>query len=79
MLKRLIKNGGQITLITTMIVAGTSIFASVITSWGFASTKVSVIEEREQNHYQEVQKQLESIEKKLDSVISSHQVIKIKK
>ena len=63
------KNKGQISILTTAILAGATILASVFTSWGFANSKIQVIEERENNHYQEVQKQLISIEKKLDEVL----------
>lgn len=67
---------GQISLWTAIVGAGGMIIASAFTSWATVSgristaeTKVGIIEEREQNHYMEVQKVLERIEKKMDSVI----------
>ena len=36
-----------------------------------AKTAIAVVSEREDNHYKEVQKQLESIDKKLDGVLNS--------
>ena len=63
---------------TSLIAAGGMIVAAALTGWfsassrvGVAETKISVVEERENNHYKEVQKQLESIEKKLDRVLET--------
>lgn len=68
---------GQIALIPVVITAIATIFASVIGGWTSANkavsqvdTKVQVVEERENNHYNEVSKKLDSIDKKLDEVIS---------
>lgn len=69
-------NKGQASLTVPVIMAGATILASVFGSWGLSNAKVQVIEERENNHYNEVQKQLESIERKLDSVIANHQTKK---
>jgi len=67
---------GQISLITTIIIAASTIVASAIAGWSTANnrvssidTKVQVVEERENNHYLEISKQLDSIENKLDAII----------
>lgn len=51
------------------------VMASVFTSWATSSnqiakieTNVSVVEERENNHYKEVQDSLKRIENKLDTL-----------
>ena len=54
------------------------IVASGITSFATASNKVSVVEERENNHYSEVQRRLEGMEKKLDTLIENSLVSKLK-
>jgi hypothetical protein len=65
---------GQVPIGTIITTAG-MIFASIIASWGTASsragtteTKISIIEERENNHYGEVTKILERLENKLDTL-----------
>ena len=70
------KNKGQISILTTLIIAGSTILASALGAWATVSqkttqidTKVQVIEERENNHYKEVSKQLEDINKKLDQIL----------
>ena len=70
------KNKGQISIATTAIMAGATILASIIAGWATADTKVStidtkvqVVEERENNHYAETQKKLDSIDKKLDEIL----------
>lgn len=70
------KNKGQISILTTTIIAGSTILASVMGAWATANqktyqidTKVQVIEEREGNHYKEIFKQLEDINKKLDQIL----------
>ncbi len=61
---------GQIPIWVAIIGAGGMIVASVFTSWTTASsnlaevrTEVKIVEERENNHYAEVQKQLEQVNK----------------
>jgi len=63
------KTKGQISLAATAMVAGATVLASLFSSWGLANTKVQVIEERENNHYQEVKEQLDRIEKKFDNLV----------
>lgn len=70
------KNRGQISLMTTMIIACSTIVASAIAGWSTASnkvsdidTKVEVVVEREQNHYLEIKEKLESIDNKLDKLL----------
>lgn len=67
-------NKGQI--IIAVIGAISAVVASVFSAWGMASnrvaaidTKVQVIEERENNHFAEVQKQMTSMNEKLDKLI----------
>lgn len=69
-------NKGQISLMIVIITAGATILASVIGGWTTANTrvlqidtKVQVIEERENNHYQELKEKLDSIDNKLDKLI----------
>ena len=71
-----LKTLGQITLITALIGATATIFASAIGGWFAASsrignvdTKVQIIEEREQNHYLEVERRLTNIELKIDNLL----------
>ena len=65
-------NRGQIPVLVAIIGAAGMMGASIFTAWATASgtandkiaevkTEVKVIEERENNHYAEVQKQLESM------------------
>lgn len=68
---------GQVTILTTVITATGMIIASALTSWATSSRRiseterqVSVIEERENNHYSEVQKRLETIDRKLDTLLN---------
>ena len=70
------KNKGQISILTTLLIASSTILASAFGAWATASqktalidTKVQVLEERENNHYKEVSKQLEDINKKLDQIL----------
>lgn len=65
---------GQISLATALIGATGMVIASAFTAWATVTngvsdvrTEVSVVQERENNHYAEVQKQLEAISKKLDN------------
>ena len=67
---------GQASLIAVMIVAATTIIGSAFTAWATANgsiadirTEVRVVQERENNHYAEVQKQLTEISSKLDSAL----------
>ena len=68
---------GQISLLTALLGAAGMIGASIITSWATTNSrvfgvesKVKVVEERENLHYLEVQKQLEKIDKKLDNLLN---------
>ena len=70
------KEKGQITTITALITAGGMIIAAAFTGWfsaggriGTVETKISVVEERENNHYSEVQKQLKKMDEKLDTLL----------
>ena len=67
---------GQISLWLALVSAGGMVVASAFTSWATVSSrissaenKVSVVEEREQNHFLEVSKALERIEKKMDNLL----------
>ena len=67
----------------TIITAGGLLLASLFTSWatadrrvGEVENKVAVVEEREGNHYAEVQKQLTSVGSKLDAISDKLGVIK---
>lgn len=74
----ILKNRGQIAIIPVAITAVATIVASIIGGWTSANTrvntvdtKVQVIEERENNHYAEVQKKLDTIDKKLDEIVKA--------
>ena len=63
-------------VLTTLVTAGSMILASVFTSYATANNSIadirqniSVVEERENNHYTEIQKNLDRIELKLDKVL----------
>jgi len=67
---------GQIPIFVAIITAGGMIIASVFTAWATAArsvgdikTQIGVVEERENNHYEEVQKTLIRIEGKLDKAV----------
>ena len=67
---------GQISILTTIMIASSTIIASALGAWATAGTrvnmidtKVQVVEERENNHYAETQKKLDSIDKKLDEIL----------
>lgn len=77
------KKSGQMSTIATFFTAGATIIASFIASFATSENKisqvqnnVSIIEERENNHYAEVKEHLERIEKKLDQITT--QTTKIK-
>ena len=66
---------GQISVSVAVISAFGVIFASMVGAWTSAGarvnaleTKVQVVEERESNHFEEVQKSLERIEVKIDKL-----------
>jgi len=70
------KNKGQLSILATLIIAGSTIIASALGAWATANsrvdeinTQVQVIQERENNHYAELSKKLDSIDKKLDEVL----------
>lgn len=76
-MKELLKKG-QISLFATIIGAAGMIGASVITSWATTNSrvfgvesKVSIVEERESNHFQELSKKMDSLEKKIDLLIEN--------
>ena len=69
----MLKNKGQISVLVASITAGGMLFASIVASWATADSrvaeidkKVSIVEERENNHYNEVSKKLDYIINKLD-------------
>jgi formyltetrahydrofolate synthetase len=66
---------GNISMFTTIVGALGMVMASALTAWASSSaavadvkTQVVQVTERENNHYEEVQKSLERIEKKLDAI-----------
>lgn len=61
-------NKGQIPVMVAIIGAVATVFVSFGGAWVTSSTKVAVIEERENLHYGEVQKQLIAQEKKIDEI-----------
>lgn len=70
------KNKGQISILATLLIAGSTIVASALGAWATASSKVDaidakvqVVEEREENRYKEVKEALVRIETKLDKLI----------
>ena len=74
---------GQMNITIAIVSAVGMIVASVFTSWATSSNRiaatektVSVIEERENNHFSELTKSIEKIDKKLDLVIESRSIIK---
>ena len=67
---------GQISILAALIGTGGVILASAITSWATSNNRisgieksVSVVEERESNHYSELQRRLEMMDKKLDTLL----------
>lgn len=71
-------NKGMSSLATAIIIAIGSVSTAFVTALATSSSNlatikgdVRVVEERENNHYGEVEKRLGSIENKLDEVISS--------
>jgi len=62
-------NKGQFNLWVAIVGAIGMLGASAITSFVTSNVKISVLEEREENHYEEVQKQLGMMDKKLDKIL----------
>lgn len=69
---------GQVSLAVAIVSAISLIAGSGITAWATANarvnsidTKVQIVQEREENHYKELQTNLIRIEKKLDSVLTN--------
>ena len=67
---------GQASLMAIIIAATTTIVGSAFTAWATANGSiadirkdVSVVEERETNHYGEIQRQLSEINGKLDTAL----------
>lgn len=56
--------------LATILAAWGGSWATASSRVGMIDTKVQVIEEREQNHYGEVSKKLDSIDKKIDALIN---------
>lgn len=72
------KTKGQISIIPVAITAIATIMASVLGGWSSANqrvssidTKVEVVEERENNHYAELEKRLDKMDDKLDLLIKN--------
>ena len=64
-----IKTKGQISLWVAIVGVVGSIGASTVAGIFTANVKIAVLEEREGNHYEEVQKILTRMESKMDSII----------
>ena len=69
-------NKGQISLTIALIGAAGMLLASVFTSWATANgriaetdTKVRIVEERENNHYAEIEKRLDKIDFNLQQLL----------
>ena len=69
---------GQISIPIAVFLAGITMIGSIISAYYIPQTKISVIEERESNHYEEVQKRLETMDKKLDLLLEANIVKTIK-
>lgn len=65
---------------TGIIITALTVVGSIGTSWLTANTRIAVVEERENNHYSEVQKQIgelnkdqgerfEDLNKRLDEIL----------
>ena len=68
---------GQVSLTVALITSAGMIIAAAFTGWfsaanrvGMAETKISVVEERENNHFLELSKSIEKIDKKLDILLN---------
>lgn len=57
---------GQVSLMATVITAISMVAASALTGWTTATSSIAVVQERENNHYMETQKDLNRIESKVD-------------
>lgn len=74
-----IKNGGQtIALLPVILTVTGGVITAIVGGWASANTRVSeidtkveVVMERENNHYQEVKEKLDGIEDKLDLILSN--------
>lgn len=80
------KKAGQITLLTAIIGASGMILASAFTSWATTYGKVqkvqqetSILEERENNHFLELTRRLETTDKKLESMDKKLDALILKK
>ena len=67
---------GQASLLAVVVAAAATVMGSAFTAWATANgsisdirTEVRVVQERENNHYAEVQKQLDEISGKLDTAL----------
>ena len=70
------KPKGQISIMTSIIGGTAMIIAAAFTGWFSAANRfgeteknIAVIEERENNHFLETQKRLETMDKKLDRLL----------
>lgn len=75
-MKKRLKTIGQVTIGVALIGVGGSAFIAMITSWATSSnrtakieTQVSVVEERENNHYLELKEKLDDISGKIDQLL----------
>lgn len=73
---------GQVPLLAVLIGAAGTIVASGLTAWGSASARVGelkgdirVVEEREDNHYAETQRQLVEMNRKLDTLLKNEGLV----
>lgn len=73
---------GQVSLLVVVIGAVATVTASGIASWSSASARteeisgdVRVIEERENNHYAETQRQLAEVNRKLDVLLKNEGLV----
>ncbi len=70
------KTTGQVSITVAIVMGCCTVVGAGITGWATASgtiheisARIGVVEEREDNHYQEVLRSLERIENKLDKAI----------
>lgn len=73
---------GNISMVTTIVGAIGMVIASAFTAWASSSqavaevkTEVSVTSQRENDHYAEIQKQLDTMNKKLDTLVTNQSAL----
>ena len=71
---------GQINTTIAIITASGTILASLVGGWFLSTTKVSdidkrvsIVEEREENHYKELKEKLDNIDRKLDKLLLNYE------